>query len=75
MIERSEDVAGTGKEAFLDSLFHQDAALRNLPTLTETTQRRSTGLKSAHPQVEWVTSTDFWNVLVHDHAGIDIELV
>ena len=41
MIIRVENAAGAGKDAFLASSLHQDAALRNLHTMTETTQRLS----------------------------------
>lgn len=75
MIDRIESVTGTGKNTFLGSQLHQDAALRNLHTMTETTQRLSDNLKSAHPDVEWATLAAFRNVLVHDYLGIDIELV
>ncbi len=75
MIERIEGVADLDKNVFLGSLLHQDAVLRNLHTLTETTQRLSDDLKAAHPEVEWATLAAFRNVLVHDYLGIDIELV
>ncbi len=75
MIDRIESVTGTGKNTFLRSQLHQDAVLRNLQTMTETTQRLSENLKSTHPDVEWATLAAFRNVLVHDYLGIDIELV
>ena len=49
--------------------------MRNLHTITETTQRLSAALKASHPDVEWATLAAFRNVLVHDYLGIDIELV
>ena len=75
MIDRIESVTGASKNTFLGSQLHQDAVLRNLHTMTETTQRLSDNLKSAHPDVEWATLLAFRNVLVHDYLGIDIELV
>ncbi len=75
MIGRIESATGEGKVAFLASELHQDAVLRNLHTMTETTQRLSGDLKQAHPHVEWKMLAAFRNVLVHDYLGIDLELV
>ena len=75
MIERIDNAIVSGEEAFLKSHLHQDAVLRNLQTITETTQRLTTGLKQANPDVEWKTLSAFRNILVHDYLGIDVELV
>ena len=75
MIGRIELATSDGRESFLSSQLHQDAVLRNLHTLTETTQRLSADLKAAHPTIEWKKLAAFRNVLVHDYLGIDIELV
>jgi len=75
MIGRIESATDAGKDAFVGSQLHQDAVLRNLHTMTETTQRLSAGLKSANSKVEWATLAAFRNVLVHDYLGIDIDLV
>jgi len=75
MISRVEVAKSQGKAMFLSSHLHQDAVLRNLHTITETTQRLSSELKVENPDVEWATLGAFRNVLVHDYLGIDIELV
>ena len=75
MIGRVEAATELGKSAFLGSHLHQDAVLRNLHTMTETTQRLSAELKASHPDIKWATLSAFRNVLVHDYLGIDIELV
>jgi uncharacterized protein with HEPN domain len=75
MIKRVENATCEGKSSFLASQLHQDAILRNLHTMTETTQRLSDGLKSEHPEVDWAKLAAFRNVLVHDYLGIDLELV
>lgn len=49
MVRRIEDATRDGRDAFLASELHQDAVLRNLHTMTETTQRLSGDLKSMHP--------------------------
>lgn len=75
MIGRLEAATELGKSGFLESHLHQDAVLRNLHTMTETTQRLSAELKASHPDTNWATLSAFRNVLVHDYLGIDIELV
>jgi uncharacterized protein with HEPN domain len=49
MISRIEAATNDGEAAFLASQLHQDAVLRNLHTITETSQRLSAGLKSSYP--------------------------
>lgn len=69
-----EDTAG-GKDAFLSSHTLQDAVLRNLQTLAESTQRLSESLKTCQPRIEWRRIGAFRNVLVHDYLGIDMERI
>ncbi|MEN6338264.1 MAG: DUF86 domain-containing protein [Phycisphaerales bacterium] len=69
-----EDTAG-GKDVFFASRTSQDAVLRNLQTLAESTQRLSEELKMRHPQVEWRRIAAFRNILVHDYLGIDMERI
>ena len=54
---------------------YQDAVLRNLQTLAESTQRLSDASKSAHLEIDWRRVAAFRNVLVHDYLGIDLETV
>ena len=75
MIDRIEKATESGQAEFLQSHLIQDAVLRNLHTITETTQRLTTELKLANPDVEWKTLSAFRNILVHDYLGIDVELV
>lgn len=75
MLGRIELATAGGKDAFVVSTLHQDAVLRNLHTVTETTQRLSADLKVAHPEIEWATLSAFRNVLVHDYLGIDMKVV
>ena len=75
MVARIESATSEGKDAFVGSALHQDAVLRNLHTMTETTQRLSADFKKSNPEIEWATLAAFRNVLVHDYLGIDIEVV
>jgi uncharacterized protein with HEPN domain len=74
-IRRIEANVAGGREPFMASHTLQDAVLRNLQTMTESTQRLSDTLKAAHPNVEWRRIIAFRNVLVHDYLGIDLERV
>jgi uncharacterized protein with HEPN domain len=74
-IRRVEEDTSDGRKAFLASHTLQDAVLRNLQTLAESTQRLSDATKSAHPEIDWLRIAAFRNVLVHDYLGIDMETV
>lgn len=53
-----------------------DAALRNLQTLSEATQRLPTELKQNYPDIPWQEISGFRNILVHNYLGnIDPETV
>jgi uncharacterized protein with HEPN domain len=54
---------------FLSSRLIHDASLRNLQTLTESSQRLSAELKAAHPGIPWKKLAGFRNLLVHDYLG------
>ena len=74
-IRRIEEDTASGIEAFRGSRTHQDAVLRNLQVFAESTQRLSSELKSAWPQVEWSRIAAFRNVLVRDSLGVDLERI
>jgi uncharacterized protein with HEPN domain len=74
-VERIEEYTREGKEFFLDDRKTQDAVLRNLHTLAESSQRISNELKEQHPQVDWRILSAFRNVVVHDYLGISLDQV
>ncbi len=74
-IRRIEENIADGRDHFLNSHTFQDAVLRNLQTLAESTQRLSDELKTAHPEIEWHRIAAFRNVLVHDYLGVDVERI
>jgi uncharacterized protein with HEPN domain len=74
-IRRIEEDACGGKDDFLARRIVQDAVLRNLHTMTESTQRLSEALRTAHTEVEWRRIAAFRNVVVHDYLGIDLPRV
>ena len=74
-IRRMEENVSTGQDAFMGSHTLQDAVIRNLQTMAESTQRLPEALKMTHPDVEWARIAAFRNVLVHDYLGIDMALI
>ena len=74
-IRRIEENVKEGRERFMASHTLQDAVIRNLQTMAESTQRLSDGLKQVHPKIEWYRIAAFRNVLVHDYLGLDIERI
>lgn len=74
-IRRIEENIAEGRERFLESHTLQDAVLRNLQTMAESTQRLSDDLKATKSEIEWYRISAFRNVLVHDYLGVDVERV
>ena len=75
-IDRIESYTqGMTKEAFIASSLVQDAVVRNLQTLAESTQRLSDRAKDSRSEIEWYKIAGFRNVLVHDYLAVDVEKV
>ncbi len=53
----------------------QDAVIRNLQTLAESSQRLSKEIKSTEPQIPWRELAGFRNVIVHGYLGVDLGAV
>lgn len=66
---------GIDFEEFSKTPMIQDAVLRNLQIMAESTQRLSEEFKSTHPDVDWRKISGLRNILVHDYLGIDLETV
>lgn len=64
-----QDYTRNGKEEFMESALVQDAVLRRLQTMAESTQRLSDNLKGQAAEVDWRALSGFRNVLVHDYLG------
>lgn len=74
-ITRIQQYVTAGRDEFLASSLIQDATLRNLQILTESTQRLSEQIKHKHADVDWKGIAAFRNVVVHDYLGLDMEQV
>jgi uncharacterized protein with HEPN domain len=71
-IRRIEDNTSGGREAFMNSHTLQDAVLRNLHIMAESTQRLSMAARDSQPAVDWRSLAAFRNVVVHDYLGVDL---
>ncbi len=71
-LDRIAEYTASGWENFQTSQMIQDAVLRNLQIMGESTQRLSDSLKAAYPQVEWRGVAALRNSLVHDYLGIKL---
>ncbi len=74
-IARVEEYGGNNRGKFFSSKMLQDAVIRNLQTLAESSQRLSEAAKSAQPEIDWRAIAGFRNVLVHDYLGLDLEAI
>ena len=74
-LERIKEFTEAGQGTFMSSHLIQDAVLRNLHTLTESTLRLSDGLKNSYPDAAWKEIAKFRNVVVHDYLGVNLERV
>ena len=74
-ISRITEDATPGRDAVFASRTLQDAILRNLQVLCESTQRIGQPLKQLHPEIDWLSIAGMRNVLVHDYFDVDFETV
>lgn len=74
-IERIQYYVEGDRRKFLDSTMIQDAVLRNLQTLAESTQRLSDQIKETELDVPWRQIAGFRNVLAHDYFSLDLEAI
>jgi uncharacterized protein with HEPN domain len=74
-IARIERYCAAGEQAFLSEELIQDAVLRNLQMVAESSQRLSDELKDRHRDTDWRGLAGFRNVVVHDYLGINIARV
>lgn len=74
-IGRIEAYTGGSKSDFLSSTLVQDAVVRNLEVMAESTQRLSDAIKNKHPEVDWRGLSGFRNVLAHGYLGLDTQRI
>jgi len=75
-VVRIREYTQDGRNAFLHSGLIQDAVIRNLQTLAESSQRLSDAAKNSEPAVPWKNMAGMRNILVHDYlGGVDADTV
>ena len=74
-LDRIREYTNTERAQFDASRLVQDAVIRNLQTLTESSQRLSSEIKGTEPQIPWRELAGFRNVIVHGYLGVDLVAV
>ena len=74
-IEKIEEYTREGKDFFEQDSKTQDAVLRNLQTLSESSMRVSQELQTRYPTVSWREMHAFRNVVVHDYLGLELDQI
>jgi uncharacterized protein with HEPN domain len=74
-IARVVEYAGNDEAGFRASRLVQDAVVRNLQTLAESSQRLTEDIKATEPATPWRAISGFRNILVHDYLAIDVDAV
>lgn len=74
-LARIQEYTGNERTRFEGSRLVQDAVIRNLQTLAESSQRLSNDIKATEAQLPWRELSGFRNVIVHGYLGIDLEAV
>lgn len=74
-LDRIAEYTQAERARFEGSRLIQDAVVRNLQTLTESSQRLSDSIRTTEPNVPWRELAGFRNVIVHGYLGIDLAAV
>ena len=74
-LERIGEYTQFERTRFDASRLVQDAVIRNLQTLAESSQRLSSEVKGTEPRTPWRELSGFRNVIVHGYLGVDLGAV
>ena len=74
-LDRIREYTNAERARFDASRLVQDAVIRNLQTLAESSQRLSGEIKGTEPQIPWRELAGFRNVIVHGYLGVDLGAV
>jgi len=74
-LDRILEYTNAERSRFDASRLVQDAVIRNLQTLAESSQRLSSEIKATEPQIPWRELAGFRNVIVHGYLGVDLGAV
>ena len=74
-LDRILEYTNAERSRFDASRLVQDAVIRNLQTLAESSQRLSSEINGTEPQIPWRELAGFRNVIVHGYLGVDLGAV
>lgn len=74
-LDRIREYTNGERTRFEASRLVQDAVIRNLQTLAESSQRLSNEIKATEAQIPWRELAGFRNVIVHGYLGVDLGAV
>ena len=74
-LDRIREYTGGERARFEASRLVQDAVIRNLQNLAESSQRLSTEIKATEAQIPWRELSGFRNMIVHGYLGVDLVAV
>src|SRR4051812_1094255 len=74
-IDKITEYTRDGRDYFESDPKTQDAVLRNLHTLSESSTHISNELQSKYPSVAWREIHAFRNVVVHDYLGLELNQI
>jgi uncharacterized protein with HEPN domain len=74
-LDRIFEYTNAERSRFDASRLVQDAVIRNLQTLAESSQRLSSETKATEPQIPWRELAGFRNVIVYGYLGADLGAV
>lgn len=63
------------KEQFYHSHLVQDAVIRNLQVMAESSQRLSNDITNNYQGIRWKDISGFRNILVHNYLGVDLDMI
>lgn len=63
------------KEQFYSSRLVQDAVVRNLQVMSESSQRLADDIMQLYPEILWKQISGFRNILVDDYMGVDLDMI
>ena len=74
-LDRILEYTHAERSRFDASRLVQDAVIRNLLTMAESSQRLSSEIKGIESQIPWRELGGFRNVIVHGYLGVDLGAV
>jgi len=74
-LQRIQEYTAGDRARFESSRLVQDATVRNLQTLAESSQRLLSDIQVTEPGIPWRELAGFRNVIVHGYLGMDIAAV